>query len=231
MTALHVLLMTNRPSVHAFLEEHGARSIPRITATQVPLSVDGLESHARDLQEADVAMIDVGADPDAAVEVAQALHRQRADLRMLAVLCCPNPTMPWHVRSLLSSGVHEMLDAQTTPSELVERLVSVVHGQHAVRVALHRDFGAQRAWSVEPLGRDDQELLELVARGLSDVEIGLRLRLGERTVRDRVRTLRQALQLRNREELAAWAGAHGYYRPVRQPHAPDSAAKLAVSGR
>jgi hypothetical protein len=34
-------------------------------------------------------------------------------------------------------------------------------------------------------------------------------------VRDRVRSLRQVLQVKNREELAAWAGAHGYYRPGR----------------
>ncbi len=231
MTALRVLLITNRPSVHAFLQEHGARSIPTITATHVPLALDALPSHMRDLNDANVAMIDVGADPDAAVEVASELHRLRSDLRVLAVLCCPNPTMPWHVRSLLSNGVHEMLDAQTTPSELVERLNSAVHGQHAVRVALHRDYGASRAWSSEPLSADDQQLLELVAHGLSDVEIGLRLRVGERTVREHVRSLRDALQLRNREELAAWAGAHGYYRPTRPQHAPDSAGKVAATGR
>jgi DNA-binding NarL/FixJ family response regulator len=217
--------------VHAFLEEHGARSIPRITASQMPLAVESVEQHARDVGEAQVAMIDVGADPDCAVQVCQELHRVRPDLRLLAVLCCPNPTMPWHVRSLLSNGVHEMLDAQTTPNELVERLVSLVSGGHAVRVALHRDFGALTAWSAEPLARSDQELLELVARGLSDIEIGMRLQLGERTVRDRVRVLRQALQVKNREELAAWAGAHGYYRPARHLGVPDPAPKFAANGR
>src|SRR5438105_2540058 len=65
MSALHVLLITNRPAVHAFLEEHGARSIPRITATQLPLCTEGLDQHHRDVHDAQVAMIDVGADPDA----------------------------------------------------------------------------------------------------------------------------------------------------------------------
>jgi DNA-binding NarL/FixJ family response regulator len=88
-------------------------------------------------------------------------------------------------------------------------------------VALHRAFGdvgktgGAMAWTSEPLDADDLQLLGLVACGLSDVEIGMRLQLGERTVRDRVRSLRQVLQVKNREELAAWAGAHGYYRPGR----------------
>jgi DNA-binding NarL/FixJ family response regulator len=123
--------------------------------------------------------------------------------------------MPWHVRSLLANGVQELLDAQSTPNELIERLATLVHGRHSIRVALHRDFGALASWSMEQLGRADQALLELVAGGQSDVEIGLRLQLGERTVRQHVRALRQALQLKNREELAAWAGANGYYRPRR----------------
>jgi DNA-binding NarL/FixJ family response regulator len=213
MSALHVLLITNRPAVHAFVDEHGARSIPRLTTTAIPLCPGALAHHPRDVQDAQAAMIDVGADPDAAVVVCEELHQLRPDLRLLAVVCCPNPTMPWHVRSLLSNGVHEMLDSQTTPSELVERLVSLVHGGQAVRVSLHRDFGVLATVPLEPLGRDDQRLLEMVACGSSDVEIGMRLQLGERTVRDRVRVLRQALLLKNREELAAWAGANGYYRP------------------
>lgn len=213
MIALHVLLLTNRPSVHAFLDEHGARSIPRITTTSVPLSVEGLAQHTRDINDAHAAMVDVGADPDTAVTVCQELHTLRPDLRVLAVVCCPNPTMPWHVRALLSNGVHEMLDAQTTPNELVDRLVSLVERRHAVRVALHRDFGVLSASSLGQLDREEEHLLELVAAGLSDVEIGMRVQLGERTVRDRVRALRQTLLVKNREELAAWAGAHGYYHP------------------
>jgi DNA-binding NarL/FixJ family response regulator len=218
MNALHVLLISNRPAVQSFLDVHGARSVPPISITSIPLSAEALDQHAEQVHEAEAAMVDVGADPDAAVVVCQELHRRRPDLRVLAVVCCPNPTMPWHVRSMLANGVHEMLDTQTTPNELIDRLVSLVDGRHAVRVALHRDFGALANWSVEQPGREDQALLQLVACGQSDIEIGLNLQPGERTVRERVRALRHALQLKNREELAAWAGANGYYRARRLSH-------------
>jgi DNA-binding NarL/FixJ family response regulator len=215
MSALHVLLISNRPAVQAFLDVHSAGSVPPLSITAIQLSAEALEQHAHEIHAADVAMIDVGADPDAAVIVCQELHQRRPDLRVLAVVCCPNPTLPWHVRSMLANGVQEMLDAQSTPDEVVDRLLAMVEDRHSLRVALHRDFGALANWSIEQLGRADQALLELVAGGQSDLEIGLRLQLGERTVRQHVRGLRQALQLKNREELAAWAGANGFYRPRR----------------
>lgn len=182
---------------------HGAGSMPPISITSIPLSADALDRHGDQVDAAEVAMIDVGADPDVAVVVCQELHQRRPDLRVLAVVCCPNPTLPWHVRSMLAHGVQEMLDAQSTPNEVIDRLVAMVADRHSIRVALHRDFGALASWSIEQLGRADQALLELVAGGQSDLEIGLRLQLGERTVREHVRGLRQALQLKNREELAA----------------------------
>jgi DNA-binding NarL/FixJ family response regulator len=58
-------------------------------------------------------------------------------------------------------------------------------------------------------------LLELVASGLTDRRIGLRLGRSPITVKHQVQRLRGKLRLRSRVELAAWAGARGFYgRPV-----------------
>jgi DNA-binding NarL/FixJ family response regulator len=55
------------------------------------------------------------------------------------------------------------------------------------------------------------QLLELVAYGRSDREIGALLHLSPHTVKHRIERLRDALGARNRIELAAWAGRHGFY--------------------
>src|SRR5438552_856135 len=55
--------------------------------------------------------------------------------------------------------------------------------------------------------------LELVARGLSDREIGAVLHLSPHTIKHHVEHLRAEVGARNRTELAAWAGRHGFYRP------------------
>ena len=54
-------------------------------------------------------------------------------------------------------------------------------------------------------------LLELVALGLPDHEIGNRLFLGPSTVKHQIEDLRAEIGARNRIELAAWAGMHGFY--------------------
>ena len=53
----------------------------------------------------------------------------------------------------------------------------------------------------------------LVAQGLSDREIGARLHLSRHTVHHKIERLRGDLGLRNRTELAAWAGRQGLYPP------------------
>ena len=55
------------------------------------------------------------------------------------------------------------------------------------------------------------QLLELVALGLPDHEIGRRLHLSPHTVKHQIEDLRTALRVRNRTELAAWAGKNGFY--------------------
>jgi DNA-binding NarL/FixJ family response regulator len=55
------------------------------------------------------------------------------------------------------------------------------------------------------------EVITLVAHGLSDREIGARLHLSRHTVHHKIERLRDDLGLKNRIELAAWAGRHGLY--------------------
>jgi DNA-binding NarL/FixJ family response regulator len=60
-------------------------------------------------------------------------------------------------------------------------------------------------------GDRDQTLIGLVSLGLSDQEIGRKLRLSPHTVHHRIERLRTELGVRNRIELAAWAGYQGVY--------------------
>jgi DNA-binding NarL/FixJ family response regulator len=58
----------------------------------------------------------------------------------------------------------------------------------------------------------DSQILQLVARGIADREIRLQLRLSPYILHHHFQRLYRELHLRNRAELAAWAGRHGYYR-------------------
>jgi DNA-binding NarL/FixJ family response regulator len=65
----------------------------------------------------------------------------------------------------------------------------------------------------EPSSMARVELLQLVARGLPDHEIGRRLHMSPHTVKHHIEDLRDGLGARNRIELAAWAGRNGLYAP------------------
>jgi two-component system nitrate/nitrite response regulator NarL len=62
---------------------------------------------------------------------------------------------------------------------------------------------------LETLSPREQEVLELVAAGLSNREIALRLDIAEGTVKNHLRNILGKLHLRNRTALAAYAARYG----------------------
>jgi DNA-binding NarL/FixJ family response regulator len=59
--------------------------------------------------------------------------------------------------------------------------------------------------AVSPLSARELEVARLVARGLTNKEIGQHLYLSERTAENHVQHILTKLGLRNRSQIAAWA--------------------------
>ena len=184
------------------------------------LAVEGAVRAARKLPDASVAVVDTAPEPRLALEICAALRDAYRDLSVAALLCCSQPFSPWHVQELAAAGVHGLFDMQTSRVDALRTLFSVAAGGSAFHVHLDRsnaaflgDALAGRWPAVRPL--QDAALLELVAEGLSDRDIGLRLNLSPHTISHRIDRLRDAANVRNRTELAAWAGRHGFYKGSR----------------
>jgi DNA-binding NarL/FixJ family response regulator len=61
-----------------------------------------------------------------------------------------------------------------------------------------------------PLSPRELEVAQLVARGLTNKQIGQTLYVSERTAENHVQHILAKLDLRNRSQIAAWAsGGHG----------------------
>ena len=211
----HLLLVTNRPPVHAFFAGVGRRSGGAYVLTQFPMDADAVSDADEDLEGATAAVVDAGLDSAAAILVCQELHRLRPTLPMAALVCCSHCVTPWNLRALIATGVSSVLDLEATADEAADVLRSVARGGSVLRLqprhghkALLRDILA----SSGPRNETQIELLELVARGLPDHEIGSRLHLSPHTVKHHIEQLRDEVGARNRIELAAWAGRHGFYR-------------------
>jgi len=70
-------------------------------------------------------------------------------------------------------------------------------------------MGQQHRKSVAEVTRREHEVIHLIAQGLSNREIGRRLRIAVRHVSSSVRRIAEKLQIHTRLEIAAYARRNG----------------------
>jgi DNA-binding NarL/FixJ family response regulator len=212
----YLLLATNRPAVVAFFRAVAGDGRNPFVIDPIDVSVAALDERAAQVTRASAAVVDVGVEPVVGLELCRELHRRRPVLPIAALFCCPNSVTPWNLRELLAEGAVGLFDLHAGPEEVVRLLDSLAGGGSVLHLNLRR---GQRALLRELLtGREprndlDLRLLQFVALGLPDRDIAGRLYLSPHTVKHHIERLRDQLGLRNRTELAAWAGRAGFYAP------------------
>ena len=121
-----------------------------------------------------------------------------------------------HLLTALKAGASGYVLKGVSASELTHIVRSVSAGDVYVAPALA--FGLLHEMTrprprasdpLEELGPREREVLELVASGLSNQEIGLRLGLAERTVKHYLTNVLKKLQVRSRVEAALLAAKGG----------------------
>jgi len=123
-------------------------------------------------------------------------------------------------------GVHGFLLKDLRPDQLVELIRSVVRGESPVAPALvtrllaelrgtGRDAATRPPAPEHTLSARELEILQLVAHGLSNREIGRRLSITEGTVKTHVHNALQKLNMDNRIQAAAYIVRQGLGVPAR----------------
>jgi DNA-binding NarL/FixJ family response regulator len=212
---LHVVLLSRRPAIHALFREV-AQGASHVTVEPLELDRGDLDAHAEALDRATVAVADVSLQLVAGIELCRELHATRPALPLVALVCCSQSLNPWHLEALLDGVVSCVLDLEATPAEVRRTVEEVVRGGSVLHLHLrrtHSPFLRELVASRKSTRAKKLRLLELVSLGLPDHEIGRRLHLSPHTVKHHIEELRGELGVRNRIELAAWAGGHGFYAP------------------
>lgn len=125
-----------------------------------------------------------------------------------------------HFLPAVRQGVHGYLLKDMHPDELLETLRQVTRGENPVAPALVgrllAELRGKPAPAVRPssddepeLSRRELEILQLVAAGLSNREIGTRLSITEGTVKNHVHNALQKLHLDNRIQAASYIVRQG----------------------
>ncbi|MCG8351163.1 MAG: LuxR C-terminal-related transcriptional regulator [Chloroflexales bacterium] len=160
-----------------------------------------------------------------AARICRGIRSQSPTLPILALICCPGPVNNNDFTPLIGEGIDGILDMAASPSNILQLLNRVVQGD----VVLHLQSSRRQNQSLQSFigcnnaepreiaddlltGRNRQ-MLALVARGLSDAEIGRQFSLSPHTIKHHIEKLRDIAGVKSRVELAAWAGWQGLYQP------------------
>ncbi len=197
------------------------KGIARLIDSQPDFQVVG---EARDGKEAltqaqllnpDVILMDIEMPNWNGTEATRQIKAEIPDARIVMLTVSDDDQ---NLFSAVRAGAMGYLLKSVKPEELFRRLRGAMQGEAAISPLLAakilREFSRLDQNTpiprvVEGLSPRETEVLGLVARGLTNREIGESLHIAENTVKNHLRNILDKLHLRNRAQAAAFAVRHG----------------------
>lgn len=159
----------------------------------------------------DVILLDLVMPQMDGIEAIREIHRNDPKSRILVLTSFSEDEK---VLTAIEVGAMGCLLKDATPEDLLRAIRDVYHGQSALnptiaRKLIHKLREADTKSPVEELTTREVEVLRLIARGLSNREIGEKLFISEPTVRTHVSNILMKLDLPNRTQAALFAVREG----------------------
>jgi two-component system, NarL family, nitrate/nitrite response regulator NarL len=208
MAKIRVVLADDHPVVRRGIRSLIEQSPDIVVAAEAENGLEALELVQR--VRPDLLILDIEMPLMSGIEVARQLQIEGHPVRILALSAYDDAL---YVRNLLNYGIAGYLTKEEAPESIVEAVHQIAQGEQgwlSHRIALQvstwlRNLSDQKAFSDREL-----EVLQLVAAGRTNQDIGYLLQISEKTVEKHVRALFHKLAVNTRVELAVWAASHGW---------------------
>jgi two-component system NarL family response regulator len=152
----------------------------------------------------DVALLDLRMPLMTGVEVALTIRKEFPNARLIALTSYGGDE---DIRRALAAGVQAYLTKDVLRNELLQTIRTVHAGGTYLPPPLAAVLQAQR--DLPALSKREVEVLELVARGLSNKQIAYTLEINETTAKNHVQHILQKLGARDRTQAATAAIQRG----------------------
>ena len=182
--------------------------------------------------EPDVVFMDLNMPGQNGIEATAFLTQKWPDLKVLVLTVSEEAADLYRA---LSVGARGYVLKISDPQEIIDALRQVHQGWVVVSPAMAPRFLSDLGQATETstpqppdptltgntqLTPREQEILRLVARGLSNTELADTLMVSENTVKTHVKNILGKLHMKNRREAAAYAARLGYMQPA-EGHNPQ----------
>lgn len=206
MSSIRVVLADDhavvRKGIREFLEEEEDIEV-------VAEAADGAEAKAIIRQhQPDVAILDIRMPHASGIEVTRWIRHQQATVGVLILTAYDDDP---YVLAALQAGANGYVLKTAEADEIVAAVRAIRAGQSALDPVIARKLLAHLAGTsppaqpVEPLTPREHEVLEQVARGLTNRAIGLQLGISNRTVQGHLANIYAKLQVNSRTEAVTKA--------------------------
>ena len=154
-------------------------------------------------EQPDIVLMDIRMPVSDGVE---ACRKIKAEFPNIKIIMLTTFTDDGYIASAISAGAEGYLLKSTPADGIIERIKAVEKGamvfDRGVKITAER--GVPGASRPTILTERENEILELVATGLSNNEIAAKLFLSQGTVRNAVSSVLEKLDLRDRTQLAVY---------------------------
>jgi two-component system, NarL family, nitrate/nitrite response regulator NarL len=162
-----------------------------------------LEISAR-VTQADVMVIDISADPARSLETLRALTFKRPVLALVG---------PGQAFDAISAGARGAVPRDSSPSAIAAAILAVHNGLGVIApyslLGLKAPEAVTRSATNQTLTRRENEVLVLLADGLSNKEIAIKLSISEHTAKFHVNSILQKMNAQKRVEAVVRAAKLG----------------------
>jgi DNA-binding NarL/FixJ family response regulator len=119
-------------------------------------------------------------------------------------------TEPSYAARAIAAGAHGYLNKSVTPEELMSAIRAVSRGEQVIPPGIDQILASGDGHPASALTAREQQVMEMLARGLTNREIAEHLQISIKTVDTHRGHVLKKLGLRNNSELTRFAVKHGY---------------------